>query len=177
MEYQEFLNKLQKRGSKPHKITHCLGARDAWKWLRKNKWHRTDGKSVSQSLYSSIINSVNKVLIDQMLEGHEIELPMRMGSFYLASIPTKVMFKEGKLINNYRTDWIKTLNLWYKDKDAYTSHKTVKRIQNEIVCICWDKHKAIFNNKQFYMFRANRSLVKKVGKAFEQQVLPVRKLI
>lgn len=165
--YQEFLNSLQKRGSKPHTITHCLGARDAWKWLRKNKWHKTKGTPVSQALYGSIIDAVNQFLVEQLLEGHEIELPQRMGSFYLASVPAKVAFEGGKMKNNYRTDWLKTLQLWHEDEEARNSHKRIKRIQNDIFFIKYDKTKANFTNKRFYIFRANRSLVKKVGEAIE----------
>ena len=174
--YQEFLSRLQKRGSKPHTITHCLGARDAWKWLRRNKWHKTKGQPVSQSLYSSIIDRVNQLLVEQMLEGHEIELPHRMGSFYLASWPAKVSMKDGELKTNYRTDWLKTLKLFYEDEEARNLHKTVKRIQRDIVFIKWDKRKATFTNRRFYVFRANRSLVKKVGHALELHTLPVMKV-
>lgn len=176
MEYQAFLNKLQKRGSKPHTITHCLGVRDAWKWVRKNKWKRTKGKPVSQSLYGSIINTVNKILIEQMLEGHVIELPMKMGSLYLASIPAKVEYEDGELKTNYRTDWQKTLRLWYKDKEARESHKTIKRVQDDVVSILWDKRKTNFTNKTFYIFRANRSLVKKVGHTVECRRVPMVEL-
>jgi len=168
MEYQAFLNRLQKRGSKRHVITHCLGARDAWKWVRKNKWKRLGGYSCSQSLYGSIIDQVNKLLVEQMMEGHIIDLPMQMGSLYVASIPARVEYDEGRLKTNYRVDWLKTLKLWYEDKEALESHKTIKRVQKDIVYIGYDKSKANFTNKRFYLFRANRSLVRKVGHALEE---------
>jgi hypothetical protein len=176
MTYQEFLNKLQKRGSKPHVITHCLGARDAWKWLRRNKWQRTKGRQVSQPLYSSIIDTVNQILVEQLIEGHEIELPMRMGSFYIASMPAKVAIEEGQMKTNYRTDWLKTLKLWYEDEEARNTHKSIKRIQKDIYFILYSKHKATFTNRMFYVFRANRSLVKKVGKAIEDGSIRACKL-
>lgn len=108
-----------------------------------------------------------------MLEGHEVELPCRMGSFYLASIPAKVAWEDGKLKTNYRTDWLKTLALWFADEEARNSHKTVKRVQDDIVFIKYDKRNANYTNKRFYQFRANRSLVRKVGRALEERKINV----
>ena len=176
MSYQAFLNRLQKRGSKPHTISHCLGARDAWKWVRKNKWKLLGHYPVSHTLYSCIIDSVNKILVEQMLEGHRIDLPHKMGSLYLASVPARVAWESGELKTNYRTDWLKTLKLWYEDEEARESHKTVKRIQSDIVFIRYDKQKAVFTNRRFYVFRANRSLVRKVGKAIEERKVNVMKI-
>lgn len=169
MDYQAFLNRLQKRGSKPHTIKHCYGSRDAWKWLRRNKWKKTKGQHIEQALYSSIIDAVNKALVEKLLEGHEIELPQRMGSLYLASTPSKVVFENGVLKTNYRVDWLKTLKLWFEDAEARNAHKTVKRVQKDIIFIKYDKHKATYTNKRFYAFRANRSLIRKVGQQAERQ--------
>lgn len=105
--------------------------------------------------------------MEQLLEGHEIELPHRMGSIYLASTPARVACEGSEIRTNYRTDWIKTLRLWYEDAGARESHKTIKRVQKDIVFINYDKKKANYTNKRFYVFRANRSLVKKVGHAVE----------
>lgn len=166
-DYQSFLNRLQKRGSKPHKISHCLGARDAWKWVRRNKWEALDGNPCSQSLYGCIIDTVNEILAEHLIDGHEIELPCRMGSIYLASVPAKVAWEGDELKTNYRTDWLKTLRLYYEDEEARSAHKTVKRVQRDIVFIKYDRTKANYTNKRFYVFRANRSLVRRVGEALE----------
>lgn len=166
-DYQNFLNDLQKRGSKPHRISHCLGARDAWKWVRKNKWQTLGGKPCPQSLYGEIINAVNWFLVEQLLDGHEVELPYQMGSLLIESQPAKVFMEDGELKNNYRTDWRKTLEYWYEDAEAKATHKTIKRVQNQIYYVNYLKRKAKFRNRRFYRFRPNRSLVKYVGHAVE----------
>lgn len=176
MTYQRFLNRLQKRGSKPYTIGHCLGVRDAWKWVRRNRWRKLDGSTCSQALYSCIVNTVNQLLVEQLLEGHRIDFPSRMGSLYLASVPARIALEGGKLKTNYRTDWLKTLKLWYEDEEARNSHRTVKRIQKDIVFIRYDKGNANYTNKRFYLFRANRSLVRKVGSALEERKVSVMKL-
>ena len=176
MTYQGFLNRLQKRGSKPHTISHCLGVRDAWKWVRRNRWKRLEGNTCSQALYSCIINMVNQLLMEQLIEGHRIDIPQGMGSLYLASIPARIALDGGELKTNYRTDWPRTLKLWYEDDEARESHRTVKRIQKDIVFIRYDKRTAKYTNRRFYLFRANRSLVRKVGRALEERKINVMEL-
>ena len=96
-QYQEFVGKLQKRGSKPHKISHCLGSRDAFHWVRKNHWEATGGKPIDKQLYSQIISEIHKVLVEAFLEGHEIEFPYQMGSLVLTRTPSKVFYEDGEL--------------------------------------------------------------------------------
>ena len=170
-EYQEFLNKLQKRGSKPYKLPHCLGTRDAWKWVRKNKWKALNGKTIDKLVYSKIINEVNKILAEQLVEGHIIEFPYHMGFLSLASLPARVTFEGDEIVTNYRTDWEKTLPLWFKDEEARNSHKTIRRVQKRIYFIRYSKRKTIYVNKKFYLFRANRSLVRLVGREANERKL------
>lgn len=167
-DFQEYLNKLQKRGSKPHKISHCLGTRDAWKWVRKNKWKALGGKPYDQSLYSKIIDEVHKNMVELILEGHIVEFPHRMGNLMLASLPAKVFYDENGIQTTYRTDWKKTLDVWFTDKELQESHKTIKRVHKEIFFIRYQKGSANYHNKRFYSYRANRSLVRKLGEAIER---------
>lgn len=164
-DYEDFLGKLQKRGSKPHKIQHCLGSRDAFHWVRKNKWKALDGIPCDKLFYSQIIHAVHQELVDLMLEGHTVELPYQMGELLINCIPARVGYKEGELKNNYMTDWKKTLEFLYEDKDALGQHKRVKRILPYIYQIRYYKRKAKYSNRRFYSFRANRSLRKLLGKA------------
>lgn len=167
-DFQDFVGKLQKRGSNRHKIGHCLGTRDAWKWVRKNKWKAVGGEACDAGLYSKIINEVNKNIVESILEGHIIFLPHYMGSIMLASLPTRVFMKDGEIQTTYRTDWKKTLDLWYKDEEARNSHKPIKRITKEIFFIRYQKGEANYHNKKFYNYRVNRSLVEKLGEALER---------
>ena len=165
-QYQEFLGKLQKRGSKPYKISHCLGSRDAFHWVRKNKWEATGGKPVDKQLYSQIVSEVHKLLVEALIEGHEIEFPYQMGSMVLTRVPAKVFYEDGELKTNYRTDWKKTLEYRYhEDPDG---HKLIKRIQPFIYTVKYYKKRARFHNRKFYHFRPNRSLVRTLGAAVER---------
>jgi hypothetical protein len=168
-EYQEFLGKLQKRGSKPHKVNHCLGSRDAFMWVRRHRWEATGGKSIDKLLYSQIISEIHRELVEMLLEGHDVEFPYRMGNLILTRTPAKVFYEDGELKTNYRTDWMKTLPLWFKDEEMRNSHKRVKRVAKRIYFIRYIKTKARFANKRFYLFRCNRSVVKKLGKMIDKR--------
>lgn len=165
-QYQEFVGKLQKRGSKPHKISHCLGSRDAFHWVRKNHWKTTGDKPVDKQLYSKIVSEIHKVLIESLIEGHEIEFPYQMGSLVLTRTPAKVFYEDGKLRTNYRTDWKKTLD--YRFNEDPEGHQLIKRIQPFIYTVKYYKKGARYHNRKFYHFRANRSLLRLVGAAIER---------
>lgn len=168
MNYQSFLSRLQKKGSKPHKIAHCLGVRDAWKWVRKNKWEALNYNHCDSKLYSTIINKVHQAFVEYLINGHTIDFPHQMGGISICSYPSKVIFVNGKVSNNYRADWKKTLKLWFEDEEAFKSRIVVKRRQNNIYFIRYNKNRAKYHNMKLYQFRANRSLVRKVGKAIEE---------
>ena len=170
-DYREFLDKLLKRGSKPHKLSHCLGARDAFHWVRKNHWKATGGTPVDKLLYSQIVSEVHKILVEALIEGHEIEFPYQMGSLVLVRTPSKVFYEDGKLKTNYRTDWKKTLD--YRFNEDPEGHKLIKRIQPFIYTVKYYKRGARYHNRKFYFFRANRSLPKKIGAAVERGKLNV----
>lgn len=170
-EYQQFLNKLQKRGNNKHTVSHCLGARDAWKWVRTDKWKALNNKKCSASLYSSVINTVNSILAEKLLEGHEIVFPYNMGSVRLIQVPASIKLKEGKVTNNYRTDWKKTLEYWYSDKEARENKIRIKRVQKYLCSIQYCKQRARYRNQRFYSFRANRSLIRQLGRKIENSRL------
>lgn len=162
--YQEFVNNLQKKGSKKHKIGHCLGSRDAWKWVRKNKWESLNGIPCSSTLYASVVNAMNEMLVEKLLEGYSVEFPYQMGVLQLISYEPSIKNKEGKLINSYPVDWKKTLECWYEDREMMEKKMVIKRIQKRVVHIQYSKEKAKFKFRKYYNFRLNRSLAKLLGK-------------
>ncbi len=173
-QYQEFVDKLLKRGSKPYKFSHCLGSRDAFNWVRKNHWEATGGQMVDKLLYSQIISEVHRILVEQLLEGHEIVFPYQMGSLLLNRTPARVYYEDGELKNNYKTDWKKTLE--YRFNEDPEGHLRVKRVQPYIYSVRYYKRKARYHNQHFYLFRANRSLSRTLGAAVERGKVNVEQL-
>lgn len=167
-DYQKFLGKLQKRGSNPHRIKHCLGSRDAFMWVRKNHWKALEGKKCDKLLYSRIIDAVNQELVELLFEGHEIEFPYQMGTLVINCRPAKVYYKDGEIMTNYKVDWKKTLDYLYTDSEAMENHSRVKRVQPYIYSVRYYKRKARYLNRRFYSFRVNRSLRRNLGIAVEK---------
>lgn len=164
-DYQEFLSRLQKRGPRTHTIRHCLGSRDAFHWVRKNKWEALDGKHCDKLLYSRIISEVNKILAEQLLEGHRIEFPYQMGELVLNKTPNKVYFDENDEVKNtYGVDWKRTLEYWYENPEAADTHIPLKLIQKHRCFIRYYKRNAHFKNRLFYSFRTSKTLLKRMGK-------------
>lgn len=175
--YEEFIARIQKRGSKPYKLSHCLGSRDAFHWVRKNKWKSLGGTPCDKLLYSRIVSEVNRQILDLVLDGHEVQLPYRMGSLQLACAKARVTIEDGEIKTNYRTDWKRTLRFLYEDEEARNAHKRIKRVQPLIYNVRYYKRGANFTNKRFYLFRPNRSVLKTLGAAVEERRLDAEQII
>lgn len=172
MDYQDYLSEIQRRGSHSHQISHCLGVRDAWKWVRKNYWEDLNKVPCDASLYSKIVNTVNLFLVNQLLEGHYIQFPHQMGGLKLTSRAIKIALEGDVVKNNYPVDWKKTLRYWYEDTQAREAKQCIKRIQKRKYFIRYVRFGTFYKNRRLYTFRINRSLAKKLGKKVtEERVL------
>jgi hypothetical protein len=169
MDYQDYLSEIQRRGSHPYSINHCLGVRDAWKWVRKNHWEDLNGIPCDPSTYSKIINSINLFLVNQLLEGHYIQFPHQMGGLKLTSKTTKIALEGGVVKNDYPIDWKRTLRYWYEDSQAREAKQCIKRIQRRKYFIRYVRHGTFYKNRKLYSFRINRSLIKKLGKKVTEE--------
>lgn len=160
-----------------YKIRNCLGSRDAWRWVRKNKWKELGNKPFDKSLYSRIVDMVNTMLMEKLIEGHRIVLPCYMGSLSLVSVPTRLYYEEGRYRNTYGTDWKKTLQFWEEDSEARRKRVRIKKISDRKIIIRYSKKDSRYNNRRFYLFRANRSLVRQLGRALEEGRVNAEQLI
>lgn len=157
--FKEFRKKVTKStGTKVHTVTNSYGVYDYYKYYRKNK---PKGKKyiLSESQYFAIIRQVNELLIEQFLTYSSLTLPERMGTIELrkSNIAPK-LDEKGNLKFNAPIDWDKTLKLWYEDEDSYHNKILVKVSNREVFKVNYNKSKAIYNNKYFYMFRLNRQV-------------------
>lgn len=157
---------MRKKGE--YIINNCLGSRQAWKWIRKNKWKLLNGKPIEDVVYSRIVTMIDKLLAESLLEGHIIVFPHQMGSIRIDKNPTKVLYRNGKVIDTYRVDWKKTLDYWEKDSEAKKQHMYIKRIQDYKYSIRYSKAGANYRNRRYYLFRANRHLTRTMLRAAEE---------
>lgn len=160
--WEEFRREVLKvSGNRIHKVTNSYGVYDAYKYYRKNK-PKDPEYILTESQYFSIIRKINLLLVRELLECKDIVLPKRMGTIQIRKRDRVIKFNNGKLITNLPIDWDNTLKLWYEDKEAYDNKILVRENPSEIFRILYIKHKALYKNKSYYVFRPNREIKKQL---------------
>lgn len=161
MEYKDFRKRIIGVG-KPHtfKVTNSYGTKEAWRWLKKNKWLDL-GQPITEREFGLIIKTINKHFHDQLVKGKDIDLPVRMGRIEIRKFEAKLDFKDGKVVTNLPVDWDRTLKLWYEDDVARKEKTLIRQEDKTRFGFHYDKFKANYNNKVFYQFIPNRSI--KIG--------------
>lgn len=148
---------LKVDGPRTHKVNNSYGVYDGYKYLRKNKWLDV-GQSVTEHQYYSIIRRMNNLLADSLIQGHDIELPCRMGTIEVRKYDAVISINNGKVKTNLPIDWDRTLKLWSEDEEAYKERTLIKAEEKEIFSIYYNRTKAKYENKSFYEFLPNRQL-------------------
>lgn len=157
MEYEEFRKKALKVGSHEFKATNSNGLRQAYRWIKKNKWLNI-GQPLTEQQFSKIVKSINLYLQEELLKGKDIILPCRMGRLELRKINTGVCFKDDKLHISRPIDWKKTLQLWWQDEESKEEKRLIRHETGEIFTVFYKKGYARYKNKIFYKYEAPRSL-------------------
>lgn len=162
--FQDFKNKTFHRGIKRNfRAFNSYTTYSIYKHIRKNKWYDI-GRPLTEHEFYLIVRTVNKLLAKELLKGHRITFPYKMGSLELRKVSCGVRMKDGKLAITYPIDWKSTLKLWYNDAEALQS-KTLIRYENDTVYkVVYDKTKAYYINKGFFQFSLNRKLKSALNK-------------
>ena len=102
MELGEFRKKVLKAEEKKHhfKITNSNGIKEAWRWIKKNKWLDI-GQPITELELGTIVKTINLTLRDQLLDGKDILLPHRMGRIEIRKFIAKVDKPANRLEKNY----------------------------------------------------------------------------
>ena len=159
----EFRRKVLKvDGPRKHKVRNSWGIYDAYKYTRKNKWFDI-GQPVTEHQFYSIIRKINNYLADLLLQGHDIELPCRMGTIEVRKYDESISIKDGKVRSNLPVDWDRTLKLWSEDEEAYKERTLIKVEEKEIFKVYYNRIKANYENKSFYEFLVNRDFKRRLN--------------
>ena len=156
--YEEFRKRVI-RGEEPHtfEVTNSNGNKEAWRWLKKNKWLDL-GQPITEKEFGVIIKTINSYLRDQLVQGKDVVLPARMGTLEIRKFEAKLSFKDGKVVTNLPINWKRTLDLWYEDDDAKESKTLIRQEDRTRFGVHYDKSSANYNNKVFYKFIPGRSV-------------------
>jgi choline kinase len=91
-----------------------------------------------------------------------------MGRLELRKYNPKIKFEDGRVITNLPVDWDRTLKLWAEDEEAYKDRTLVKMEEKEIFKIFYNRSKANYENKGFFIFDINREIKKKLKKNIKE---------
>lgn len=171
----DFINSIKKVSNcRKHKVINSLGNYDAYKWIRKNKWLNI-GRPLTEHEFYSIIRRVNQYMAENLLDGHDIKFPYRMGQLELRKSGASFNIKDGKVVTNLPIDWNNTLKLWYEDEEAYKERTLVKMGEKEIYKVYYNKRLANYQNMAFYEFKINRELKKGIKERLKKGILDAYK--
>lgn len=163
MGLEEFRKRIIKATKKKvrFKVTNSNGTKEAWRWIKKNKWLNI-GQPITELQLGTIIKAINNTLQDQLLEGKDVVFPNRMGRLEIRRYKSRLEYKDDKITTNLPIDWKRTTELWWEDEES-RNNKTLVRFEGiNRFKIYYNKVKAIYPNKSFYQFIPTRTIRKKL---------------
>lgn len=152
---------LKLNSPRKHKVNNSNGVYQAYKYIRKNKWFDI-GRPLTEHEFYSIIRQVNNLLAREVLQGHDVILPHRLGRIELRKYETRMSIKDGVLRTNLPIDWDKTLKLWSEDEESFKKKVLIKMEEKEIFKVYYNRRNAIYENKSFMEFEVNRDLKRRL---------------
>lgn len=114
---------------------------------------------VDIKIYILITTGFIKFFMQKVLEGDEIVLPARMGTFSVRGKKQKVTIENGN-IKGLSPNWVRTKQLWEKSKDAklrkqlvYNTNEHSDKLRYKFL---WSKRRCLVENKNLYSLRLSR---------------------
>lgn len=166
---------LKVDGPRKHKVNNSNGVYQAYKYIRKNKWFDI-GRPLTEHEFYTIVRQVNNYLADELLHGHDVTLPHRLGRIELRKYDARITINDGVLKTNLPVDWDKTLKLWSEDEEAYKERTLVKMEEKEIFKVFYNRRNANYENKSFYEFEVNRDLKRRLKQKIKSGAIDAFKL-
>ena len=137
--------------------------RDSYKLYKKSTENPVDVKT-----YIEIANGYNQHLIDRVLDGEKVTLPMRFGTLCIMGKKQKVRFDENGNVKGLAPDWVKTKQLWDKNPEAKERKQLVYHTNEHSSTIrykfLWAKSRVLITNKTLYALRLTRTNKREVNK-------------
>lgn len=170
-DFSKFRIKITNASSKRnHSIKTGDTSKEAYKWLKDNKIINKNSK-ITISIYRKIIRNINKLLAKELINGNDIILPFRMGRLEVRKYNIKPRLRDNKIVSALIVDWKNTMKLWYEDPEACKDKILIKKADNKVFTVIYNKNKALYKNKTFYKFIVNRDIVRAIkNKAIEGEL-------
>lgn len=162
MEEVDDFFKRPKPYNKKRKGYHCYGLLDSFKDASKNGYLK--GLGLERYQYDKIIDTINLMIVDELLKGEKFRFPHNMGTIEIARKEAKVIFgyKSQTYHKNYGIDWKSTMKMWKDNPGTKEQRKVVWFDMDYVYRIYYNFNSAIFRNKLFYRFRTSYTLKKQL---------------
>jgi len=116
---------------------------------------------VEKKEYVSIANGFMKFVMDKVLDGENVKLPVKFGSLYISGKKVNPKLNEEGKIINLAPDWVKTKQLWETCEDCKKDKQLVYHFNEHTNGIKyrynWSKKNLISRNKILYSLVLSRS--------------------
>ena len=154
---EDFLKETKKvKEKRTFKVTNSIGSSYAYRIYKR------DINALSNHDYCRVIREINNEIINRIIEGDIINLPLRMGNLCIVKKETKVVFNKDKLYIDKPIDWNKTAILWYNNEEAREAKKIVRNDVPYVFRIKYSKGHAMYKNKNFFRFKTHRPVKLKI---------------
>jgi hypothetical protein len=143
------------------KKTDC-NVRDSFKLYKEKENPVLDIKD-----YISLCNNYHKFLINKVIEGNEVTMPLRLGTLQILGTKQKIVFKDNGE-PNLPPDWKKTKELWDKCPECKEKKQRVFHTNDHTggvrYRLTWSKRRVLIKNKTLYSFRLTRTNKREIYK-------------
>ena len=160
----------QKTPKVRQKVNNSWGVYDYYKYYRT---HRPDKHEyvLYESVYFSIIRSVNKMIVDELCRTGSFTFPFKLGKIEVRQLAPRTYIKDGKARTSRPIDWDTTLELWYNDPQSYKDKTLIYQQEKDFCVIRYNNFDAVYKNKAFYNFTPMRDVKERVREAYRSGIL------
>lgn len=137
------------------KIRNSWGAYDYFKYHKHNRPKDRSYYKITEGQFYKLLRAVNEYMLEVLIKEQHIDLPNRLGSFTVISYRPEVKIVDGKLKTSLPVDWMKTLRLWYEDREAEKKKILVRKEYDSMRVIRYQRCYS-FKGAAYYEFCFHR---------------------
>jgi len=119
-------------------------------------------------IYLQITKGFMQFISEKVLEGENVELPVRMGNLQIVGKKINPKLDENGNIMNLAPDWVRTKKLWDSDEQAKKEKQIVYHMNEHTngirYKVKWEKKRCGVPNKMMYIFKPTRTNKRKIWK-------------
>lgn len=167
-----------REGKTEEKIKTDITSPELYKYFKEKNFPISSIYQIEYGEYNKIVKKIFEDIMESIIyHNHEIILPANMGSISIRGHKRRVIYKNGKIIDNFPIDWDATLKLWERDNEAAEKKIVVKNFNvntgGYTYKFYWKKNRAKFKTKSKWKFRPTRTNKLRLAAALRNKKLDI----